>query len=87
MTFDKAKQILMQKLPTYDKDTQDAIVWLIGELHKWHPTLEQIMHGGEPDPMDELAMRRGWNPLTVGEKMIISFNGRGRTRYEIERIE
>ncbi len=34
MTFDKAKQILMQKLPTYDKDTQDAVVCVINTLYE-----------------------------------------------------
>lgn len=51
-------------------------------LQSW-VTLEGT-EGGEFDPMDYLAANRGWNPLTVEEKMLIHI---GDKAYEIRRAK
>ncbi len=54
-------------------------------LGKWEPLSDAQLFGGQcPNPIDHMAAKRGWSPLSPGKSMDISYSG---IEYRVERLD
>ena len=82
-SFLKGNETHIHTLSQAIENARCKVADLKTRLHKWEAVIGEI-ESPEPNPIDEIVRRCGWNILDIGEAITIVFND---SKYAIQRVE